>query len=85
MKYYSYKQMYFMVMRRLQDRGFGVGSQSFDLEMVISTPSGVFRYDNLDKAFAFLRNLEMDGTKFKLSVVFKNEVELFNQLMFDYE
>ena len=85
MKYYSYKQMYFLFMRRLQDRGFGIASQSFELEVVISTSSGVYRYDNVDHAFAFIHNLEMEGTKFKISVVFKNEVELFNQLLFDYE
>ena len=85
MKFYSYKQIYFMVMRRLQDRGFGVASQSFDFELVIRTPSGVYCYDNIDHAFAFIHNLEMDGTKFNLSLIFKNKVELFNQLMFDYE
>ena len=85
MKYYSYKQMRFMLMRRFRDAGFGVAAENFAFQVTVRVHSGVYNFDNVDKAFAMIKRLTKEGCSYSIELKLVNDINLFNQLMFSYE
>lgn len=86
MKYYSYKQMRFMLLQRLRDAGLGVGPENFSFQITVHLLASVHNFDNVDDALEMIHRLTKEGSSFWLEVKLVNDINMFKQLRFvDYE
>lgn len=85
MKYYSYKQMRCMLMRRFKDAGFGIAAEKFSFQVTVHVRTGVYNFDSVDEAFAMVQRLIKEGRSYTVELKLVNDIELFNQLIFSYE
>lgn len=85
MKYYSYKQMRFMLLQRFRDAGLGVGPESFSFQISVHLHTSVHNFDDVDDAIEMIHRLTKEDCPFYVEVKLVNDINMFKQLSFGYE